>query len=178
MYLGVATLCRGNENPVLVQVEVINRPILDAKIAQAIKHLEPIDGIRELVNLARFSYLVPAAELNSSDEWRSFTEYVPAVSVLISSELDKKLVVSEVLDALIAANDEFYRRRLVYVVERVLKKPITQVVKDLVTPAQLKFFAGYSSFGKTLPPTFFIQAMPSPEEQRLIDALHRIKNTK
>ena len=85
----------------------MNRPILDAKIAQAIKHLEPIDGIRELVNLTRFSYLVSAAESNLSDEWRSFTEYVPAVSVLISSELDKKLVVSEVLDALIAANDEF-----------------------------------------------------------------------
>jgi len=178
LVLGLSDSCNADNKPELVQAGFMERAELDLKIAQAIKLEEPTNKIRTLIGLIRFSYPVTTAELHNSDESKSFTEYVPAVPALLSAKLDTKLVASEAIDVLVVSNDVYYQRRLVYVIEKINKKPIFKYESEKIPADKLDDISDLSSFDKLLSLDFFLEAKLLPEEQRVNDLLKRLKDLK
>lgn len=130
------------------QVAFMPRMELDGLIEKALERPEPRESISKLIELTKFSYPMTALNFSGSDENIGFENYIPAGRALLSDKTDHELVVEAILAKLPEVTDQFYRRRLVYVIEKTRNKTVDQIARDTATPEQMEIYISASSLKK------------------------------
>ncbi len=175
--ISMAPMLLGGE-VVQPQVEFMVRTELDGLIEKALERPEPRERISNLIELTKFSYPMSALDFSGSDENIGFESYIPAGGALLADKMDQELVVEAILAKLPEVTDQYYRRRLVYVIEKSRNKTVDQIARDTASPEQLKIYISASSlkkYGYAAPLDFFVPRVPSKEEKLLDEAFKRIK---